>query len=617
MSNRDYWSELEPLLAQVEKPSRYIGGEYGSIHKDKVEVRICLSYPDLYELGASNLGLAILYGRLNELDYVAAERVYAPERDLEVLLREKEIPLLTLESRAPVNTMDLLGFTLQYELVYTNVLKVLDLSGIPLLAADRGEDDPIVIAGGPSAMNPEPVAEFFDLVFIGEAEDGVVSVADLLRKWKSDGKPGGRAAFLVEAAQIPGVYVPSLYVPKYGEDGAYRGVEALEGAPDTVLRQAVASLEGRKSQIPWIVPFVEAVHDRAVVELFRGCARGCRFCQAGIIYRPVRERPKKEVLEMVGESLAATGYGELSLASLCTSDYTEIREVLEGVRATAGNDLTLSLPSMRVDTFGIELAVLASPGKKGGLTLAPEAGSQRMRDIINKNVTEEDVLSAVQAAFESGWDRIKLYFMIGLPGETEEDVEAIVDLAQKILAVGKSIKGGNSGRLKIVVNVSTLVPKSHTPFQWAKQLAPEEVLEKQAMLKSRLRSRQIDFKWHEMAVSVLEGVMARADRRMSKAILAAYRKGCEFDAWSNRLNWDLWSESLSECGVDIDRMLGERDIGQPLPWDHISSGVTKEFLVSEWQRSKSGESTPDCRFDECSLCGVCQDLPLETRLASD
>jgi radical SAM family uncharacterized protein len=574
-----------------------------------------LLYPDTYELGMANQALAILYARLNALEGVAAERAFVPWVDMASAMREADVPLFTLESCMPVTECDLLGITLPYELTYTNVLEALDLAGIPLRAADRNSDDPLVIGGGPCVFNPEPIADFFDAILIGEGEDAVAEIVTAHRTAKEAGL--SRAEVLESLAAVPGLYVPSLYSPATHEAPA----RPLDGtrAPAVVVKRVLQSLSDHAMPTCPVVPFMDVIHDRANVEVLRGCTRGCRFCQAGMVYRPVRERTPDEIVRDALAQLRCTGHEDVSLTSLSTTDHSRIEEVLRRLAAAVrGTGVAVSLPSLRVDSFGGEMARLASSGgKKSGLTFAPEAGTQRLRDVINKNVSEEDLLDTVRVAFTAGWRRVKLYFMCGLPTETDDDVRGIGALAWKVLDVAKAATPpAQRGGIRIGVSVSVFVPKAVTPFQWEGQLPLEEVRRRQSILREAMPRKGVDLHWHDAEVSFLEGALARGGRDLSCVIERVWREGGAFDAWTERFSFGRWMDAFAVEGSDASALATEpRDPDTPLPWDHISAGVERAYLLSERESAMAGRLTPDCSFEECTGCGVCSDLGVRIVLA--
>lgn len=599
---------IESLFMQVQKPARYMGGEFNSVMKnpDEVDVRFAFLFPDTYEVGMSHLGMKILYHTINKRPDAWCERVFSPWVDMREMMKQNGIPLFSLESRTPVSEFDILGVTLQYEMSFTNILDALDLAGLPLHAADRKEG-PFVIVGGPCAFNPEPLAPFVDLVAIGDGEDETHQVIDCYKAWKASGAP--REAFLKEAAKIRGVYVPSLYDVTYNEDGTVAAITPKEGsgAPEIVYKAMVSDLTAADYPEKLIVPYNEVVHNRIMLEIFRGCTRGCRFCQAGMIYRPVRERSLDTLMEMAEKLVNATGYDEISLMSLSSGDYSCLPELAHKmVEKFAQRRVKISLPSQRIDNVLTDTLKETQKVRKTALTLAPEAGTQRLRDVINKGVTEDDLMRSVTDAFENGWSAVKLYFMIGLPTETDEDVMGIADLAEKVRKCYFAVpKEKRAPGLRITVSASVFVPKNYTPFQWCAQLDQETVIRRQEMLKQALRKvKGVDFKYHAPDVSYIEAVFARGDRRLADALEIAYRSGCIFDGWSDQFKYENWLKAFEQAGLDPDfYALRERPTDEILPWDHLDAGITKSFLKREWEKAQREEITHDCRKG-CVGCGV-------------
>lgn len=598
---------LEQLFMTVQKPGRYSGGEIGSVikNKDEVSVRFAFCFPDTYEIGMSHLGMKILYSLFNQRPEIWCERVFAPAPDFEAVMREEHIPLFALESRDPVGTFDFIGFTLQYELSYTNVLNMLELAGLPLLARDRTSLAPLVVAGGPCACNPEPLADFVDLFFLGEGEEVDLEVIDLYRQFRDEGGTD-KQEFLRRAAQIEGVYVPSLYTFDYNADGTVRSLTPAEGVPATVHKRIMPEMDEAYYPDRFVVPYIEVVHDRAVQEIFRGCIRGCRFCQAGFIYRPVREKSAEVINRQARALCENTGYDELSLSSLSTSDYTEIQPLLEQmIEWSEAEQVSLSLPSLRIDNFSDELLEKMKMIRKSGLTFAPEAGTQRLRDVINKNITEQDILSSCQTAFAGGYTAVKLYFMIGLPTETDDDIRGIAELGQKIVDVYYQNPNRMKGKgVTVSISVSTFVPKPFTPFQFCPQITKEEIERKQKLLRDSVTTKKISLSWHDSSTSALEGVLARGDRRMGEVILKAFRLGAKMDSWGESFLEERWLEAFRQCGLDpafyANRARGDEEIN---PWDHLDYGVSKDFLIREYRLARQACTTPNCR-EKCAGCGA-------------
>ncbi len=591
---------IESLLSRVSKPARYTGGEWNSVTKrwDSVAVHFALAYPDNYDIGMSNMGLGILYDILNQVEDVSAERAFAPWDDMEAEMRRAGVPLWSLETRTPLANFDYVGFTLQYELTYTNVLNMLELGGIPVWSSERTDRHPIVIAGGSGGFNPEPLAPFIDAFVLGEGEDVVIELADLMREWKREGTP--RMERLAALTQVPGIYVPVFYTPSWDAEGHQAGLEPNQPfAPPTITRRIVEVLP--PALVKPIVPFLQTVHDRAAVEIQRGCTQGCRFCQAGMIYRPTRERSPEEVVEAARQLMQNTGYDELSLLSLSTTDHSRIVPMVESLTSTF-EDLRLSIPSTRVDSFSVDVANAVAKGKRHTLTLAPEAGSQRLRNAINKLVSEADLLGASENAFQRGWTGIKMYYMVGLPTETMDDVAGIIDMGQKVKALGKRYTGG---RARVRVSTSNLVPKAHTPFQWARQDRAEELDQKHQLLRDGCRKAGLEFSWNHPEDSFLEAVLSRGDRRVSLGIYEAWRNGARFDAWTEHFKPQVWRDAFADTGVNQERFTHrEYDTREYLPWDHIDCGVTKSYLRGQWQATNGHKTVGDCHHGACNVCGM-------------
>ena len=603
--------KIEKHLLEVQKPSRYIGGEVGSVIKDKsgIDVRFAFCFPDTYDIGMSHLGMKILYSLINERSNYWCERCFAPSEDFEAIMRENDIPLYALESLDPIKDFDFIGFTMQYELSYTNVLNMLDLAGIPIFAAERGEElTQIVVAGGPCVCNPEPLADFFDLFILGEGEEVNLELMDLYNEMKKQGAT--RKEFLKKAAHIEGIYVPSLYRFNYKEDGTIDSVEALENAPETVKKRIIKDFDKVYYPENFVVPFTEIVHDRASVEVLRGCIRGCRFCQAGFIYRPFREKHSDTICRETKCLCENTGYDEVSLASLSTSDHSEIDELLSQlIDYTSAERINLSLPSLRVDNFSESLLEKIKKVRKSGLTFAAEGGTQRLRDVINKNVSEEEIMNTCRIAFEGGYSSVKLYFMMGLPTETDEDIVGIADLAQRIIDLFYSIENRPKGKgVQISISVATFVPKPFTPFQFEPQDTREMIEHKQKLLLDSVKSKKIKVSYHDPNVSMLEVILAKGDRRLCKVVYEAWKKGCKFDSWDEHYRFDKWTEAFSECGIDMSFYANRRfEYDEILPWDHLDYYVSKDFFIRENKTAHNAVTTPNCRL-KCSACGVSKEI---------
>lgn len=599
----------ESLLLTVDKPAKYTGNEWNMVRKepDRETLRFAFAFPDDYEIGMSHLGMKILYHTMNKREDTYCERVFAPWTDMEQLMRDHRIPLYALETFTPLSAFDLIGFTLQYEMSYTNILNMLDLGGVPVLAKDRTDGMPFVMAGGPCAVNPEPLVDFIDFFVIGEGEEVIHEILDAYKAWKT--KNLDRAAFLSEVAQIAGVYVPTLYDVFYYEDGTIMDViPKSTDVPDGVKRRIITDLDKADFPEDIIVPYIGTVHDRVMLELFRGCIRGCRFCQAGFIYRPVRERTPERLLELAKNSVERTGYEEISLVSLSTSDYSGLSGLCDNLLEFTENErVSLALPSLRVDNFSLNLMEKASKVRKSGLTFAPEAGTQRLRDVINKGVTDEDLKNSAQLAVAGGWTSIKLYFMIGLPTETMEDVDGIADMGINLIESCRGLENKELGKtLRLTLSTSCFVPKPFTPFQWEPMDGIDTLMEKQYHLKDRIRkrTRRIDYNYHDAKTSHIEAVLARGDRRLGAVILAAWKNGAKFDGWDEHFSYERWQQAFKDCGIDPAFYANRRrDYAEVLPWDHIDMGINKEFLIAESQKAQEGDLTRNCASG-CSKCGA-------------
>ncbi len=593
---------LAPMLARVQKPARYTGGEWNSAVKDwdACDVRVVFAYPDLYDIGMSNMGLGILYDIVNRREGMLAERVYAPWSDLEALLRAEGVPLWSLESRRPLSEFDVIGFSLSYEGTYTNILNMLDLGGLPVLAAERDDRHPLVICGGSGALNPDALADFVDVFCLGDGEELIVEIVDFVREWKRQGR-GSRDDMLRQLARIWGVYVPRFYEPRYHADGTVAAVEpTVEGLRPRAVKRFVQELPPPLTRP--IVPYLQTVHDRMAIEIQRGCTQGCRFCQAGMIYRPRLERGPEEVVAATRELIRNTGYDELSLVSLSTTDHSRINEIVEGLRAEFGASITISLPSMRVDSFSVRVSEAVATRGKHNITFAPEAGTERLRMTINKIVTDDDLYAAAENAFAAGWTNVKMYFMVGQPTETHEDIEGIVTLAKRVREIGRARHGG---RARVRVSTSNFIPKAHTPFQWAVQAPADMLRERHVYLRDALKKTGVAFTWEDPEHSLLEAVLSRADRRVGKVIHRAWRDGARFDAWHEHYDWGRWQRAMDAEGLDPSFYAHrERGMREVFPWSHISTGVSESYLRNEWMKTQRQETTPDCHKQPCNVCGV-------------
>ena len=598
--------EVEKILQYVQKPARYVGGELNSVIKDanKVDIRYAFCFPDIYEIGMSHLGMKILYGLVNDREDSWCERVFAPDVDMEEQMRKHNVPLFALESGDYIKHFDMIGFTLMYELCYTNVLNMLDLAGIPLFSKDRTELAPIICVGGPCACNPEPIADFVDIVFLGDGEESTNAVIDLLKECKKNG--ASKKEFLLKAKDITGVYVPSFYKDSYNDDGTLKELVPINDAPEKVKKSIVSDMNKCYYPKEFVVPFISIVHDRAVEEIFRGCIRGCRFCQAGFIYRPIREKSVETINAQSKALIESTGYDELSLCSLSTSDHSQVNDMLTSlIDWTVKDKINLSLPSLRVDNFSDELVDKLNKVRKSGLTFAPEAGTQRLRDVINKNVTEQEVIKTCTKAFDNGWTTVKLYFMMGLPTETMEDIEGIANLGMDVIHAFYNNPNRQKGTgLQVNISCSSFIPKPFTPFQWEPEDTMESLKAKQKHLLESIPSKKIKVSYHETPTSLLEGVLARGDRRLSAVLYSAYKKGCKFDSWDEHFKFDAWMEAFEENNLDpYFYTQRRRDFSEVLPWDHLDYGISRKFLERENIKAHENETTPHCRI-QCAGCGA-------------
>lgn len=622
MPSTNLWPRVEPLLARVERPARYLNHEWGCVVKDDAPFQFCMIYPDTYELGQANQAVRILVNAVNATEGMGAERAFLPAVDMADLMRDAGVPLFSLESCAPVAEFDAVGITLPHELAATNILETLDLAGIPLRSDERAEDDPIVLAGGPCAYNPEPYAPFFDVILVGEGEEQLPEALSLIRRLRSEAAP--RADILrALAREVGGAYVPSLYRWRDEAEAQAAGswVEPLfDDVPPVVDKRVFEGFAASDAHEPMVVPYTEVVHDRLNIEVLRGCARGCRFCQAGMMYRPVRERSADNIVNAVVRGLAETGYDEVSLTSLSSTDHSQIAEILTRVNdACAGRGVRVSVPSQRLDAFGVEMAELVAGQKKGGLTFAPEAGTQRLRDVINKNVTEDDLFSAIDAAFAAGWRRCKLYFMVGLPTETDEDIKGIASLAQRAYDRAKAaVPPEQRGSVRMSVSCAVFVPKAQTPFQWDGQISPEETLRRVGLLKRSVKYKAVDVHYHDPATSFVEAVMSRGGREAAAWVEEAWRRGARFDAWTEHFNEEAWTGAAEALGIDPARIAqADFPTDYVLPWAHITAAVSPKFLARERARAQEGVTTPDCTFENCSACGACPTLGADIELMEE
>ncbi|MGN1421381.1 MAG: TIGR03960 family B12-binding radical SAM protein [Eubacterium sp.] len=598
--------EVEKILQYVQKPARYIGGELNSVVKDieNIDLRYAFCFPDTYEIGMSHLGMKIIYSLVNNREDAWCERVFAPANDMEEQMRKYNVPLFALESGDYIKDFDIIGFTLQYELSYTNVLNMLDLAGIPLKSADRKDLTPVICVGGPCCCNPEPMADFVDIVFLGEGENSTNEVLDLLKECKKKGL--SKQEFLLKAKDITGVYVPSFYVDSYNEDGTLKELKPVNNAPKRIKKAIVSDMDKVFYPKEFVVPFIDIVHDRAVEEIFRGCIRGCRFCQAGFIYRPIREKSVDVINEQSKALIESTGYDELSLCSLSTSDHSDVNNMLETlIDWTVNDNINLSLPSLRVDNFSDELVDKLNMVRRSGLTFAPEAGTQRLRDVINKNITEDEVIKTCTKAFDNGWTAVKLYFMMGLPTETMEDIEGIADLGMKVVnAIYNNPNRQKGTGIQVSISCASFIPKPFTPFQWEPEDSMDSLSAKQKHLLEYVPSKKIKISYHNTPTSLLEGVLARGDRRLGRVILRAFELGCKFDSWDDQFNFDAWMQAFEESGIDpYFYTKRKREFSELLPWDHLDFGVSRKFLENENKKAHEYKTTPHCRI-KCAGCGA-------------
>ena len=621
LAREDRFYQIEPLLGKVLHPARYLDHEWGAVEQQDGPFHVCMIYADTYEVGQPNLGIAILYNELNRAEGISCERAYLPWVDMSALMRERGVPLLSLESSSPVASFDIVGFTLAHELVASNIIETLDLAGIPIRASERAEDEAIVIAGGPSAWNCEPLVPLFDAVLLGDGEGEIVDVAQCVRNARAEG--ASRAEILRRLAHVQGVYVPSLYdivVDETSTRWGYAVPRPGEDVAEVVYKRCIPRLEDTEPVAQRMVPYMGIVQDRLAIEVLRGCARGCRFCQAGMTYRPVRERPAEQVIRAVEEGLDATGYDECSLSSLSTTDHSQCERILRELNVRAREQgVRISIPSQRLDSFGVDMASAVSGARRGGLTFAPEAGTQRLRDVINKNVTDEDLERAARNAFEHGWRRMKLYYMMGLPTETDEDIVAITAAARKVLEIGRQICGRpRKGGVSVSISVAVFVPKCYTPFQWQGQLDRAEVRRRQQLLLDSAQDRDIRISYHDSDVSVLEAALSKMGRAGFEVVLEAWRRGCRFDAWTDQFDYQTWLEAGRSLGIDLEEVATESfALDARLPWDHTSPGVNKGFLQREWRRALNEKTTDDCTRASCTGCGVCPTLGVSNQIAGD